>query len=780
MADPTDPTSPVLDTTVPDITGVGDASQKAADAILNMSNTVAQSQNAFSSMSTEMGKVGNIFSDLKSRLSAFGISLNEIKSLTSQQTEQFTLISAAVVGARQSFEGLNGVDSTGLNTFTKQLNDLVRIAKGEGPAATAATEAITNQLKKLGASDSTIAKATSAGITGLSALAQSMLTAADNGLRLQNAIIQMSANTGSLNDVFELAGPNLDNMNALLAKHEQLMSDTTTATGLSADQVQKYYAVLGSVPKALSSLVVGTGNSDKAINMLTATIKLATGTGRKLEDVTNDLKKAFDDYGLTGTEALKFSAQMSEVAGNLGIELDTVKSALQGTADTFKMFATNQRDATNMASGFAAILNNYAGALERTGFSGVQAVSVIKDMIGQVSNLNIAQKAFLSAQSGGPGGLMGGLQIEKMMRDDPAKVVEMVRNQMKKLSGGKITTEAEGLTSQGDAAKYEKQRALLQQGPLGALAKGPQEAARLISMFSELDKGKMTSKDLSNKIVQESIDKGTSIESKSYTAMTAIQGDVSKIRSIMDTGALGMVQKGMAAGTGTGEHGETSVIATNLRSKMKNATEMNNEDISSSLSMATQNKKLVDTTGRSAAAAISRALDTLSNDLPATVKQSLTVLKKTFTSTDTNFEANAAKAKEILLQNMARDKAASATLPANKQAENAAKIAEEQKAVNSIGAAVAAKKLYDLSTVSSRKVNPAGEQVGMAADRAVANKNTVPNPFTSTLGNNATPHGPKTSQSEITVHVDGFCLKCKQEIEGTSQAASLNPVANKT
>ena len=775
MADPVDPVPPG---TAEEITKVGEASQKAADDIANMSNMVISSRASFTGMGTAMNGVSNMFSQLSSSMRGFGISLNEIKSLTSQQREQFTLVSAAVIGARESFTGLANVDTTGLSTFSGQLGELMTTLKNEGPITSKVAEGLADLAKKAGASDSAIAQAGAKGVAGLTALAQSMITAADNGLRLQNAVIQMAGSTGGLKEVFDLAGGGLENMNALLAKHQQVISDAGAATGVHTAQIEKYYAQLGSVPKALSSLVKGSGDADTRVNMLAATMKVATGTGRNYTEVVDDMKTAFKNYGVVGEDALKFSAQMSEVSNNLGVEMDTVRKALIGTADTFKMFAGTQKEASRMSSEFAQVMNTYAGALERTGLSGTQAVEVVKGMTGQLSQLSIAQKAFLSAQTGGPGGLMGSFQIDKMMREGKiSEVFEKVRKQMSQ-QFGKIVTLDEASQSQGAAAQMTKQMMILRQGPLGQFAKTDVEAQRILEGFKEMEKGGPgAAQKLSDNVVQESMDKGTAIQEKSYTVLTEINQGIAALRGNANIGALGMMQKSFAAGSGTGEFGAENNVATRLRGTMAGATNMRADKIRDSLSTDTANKKLVDTSGRSAAAAISSFEKTLSPDaMKDAIKQPLEVLKKAFSATGTDYgEEGIQKAKDDLKAKIEKLKSDAQSMPTNQRGGAMTDIAKGEDALKKIDAyqaAIAAGK-----PASDRNVRPPGAQVGAAAGRAAAAKPATPGggPQPGTVGAASPPGG----KHDIMVHVTGYCLKCKQTIEGGEQSETVNTASGK-
>src|ERR1035441_8570721 len=150
-----------------------------------------------------------------------------------------------------------------------------------------------------------------------------------------------------------------------------------------------------------------------------------------MEDVTKDMVSAFKDYNLTGEGALKFTAQIGELAEKFGVPLSDMQSALISTADAFKMYGDE-------AQGAANIMNEYMGALKNTGLSGSASAEIVNNMTLSIKGLNIAQESFMSSQTGGPGGLLGGFKVEQMLRggkDGLAKVMKMAQQTLEKQMG---------------------------------------------------------------------------------------------------------------------------------------------------------------------------------------------------------------------------------------------------------------------------------------------------------------------------------------------------------
>lgn len=704
---------------VPNLTEATDAADKAAKALDNLRTSSLQAGDSLNSLDQLAGNARSAFNSFNSMLSSYNTSINVTKALTEKQTTQFGLLSNAIIGTRTSFNSLNGIDTSNLSTFADQITYL--------------TETFTNAKSGIGqlvkfAQDSFGKMVPQAiinqGIGAVKSFVMNLAQSADNALRVQNAYIQLSAKTGNLSAVYETAGPHLKNLNDLLEKQTAMTTNAIKATGLAPEVVQNYYAQLGTVPKALESVVQSSGSASKNISMLTATIKLATGTGRSYSDVIDDLKVAFKDYNITGESALQFTSRMGEISNKFGINLDVVRDSLKSTADTFKMFG-------NEAEGSAKILNNYVGSLKSTGLSGDAAVEVVTSMTHAVGNLNIAQKAFLSAQTGGPGGLMGGFQIEKMIREGKLdEVFEKVRTQMQKQFGS-IATLDEASKSQSAAAQLTKQIMLLKQGPLGQFARTDQEAMRILEGFKSKQEGKGVS-DLSNKIVQDNINKGTLIEEKSYTELSRIRGILEGAFETANISNLGFVQKAATIGAGTPL---TSLSEAQRKSKENLSLSMGTAateggNIAQDYATTIKNKTSTSQTGKRMVDSILE-LQKMFGDIASSMKAPLDTLQQIVES-----NKNINNSREL------------------SSLKNETEKAKQQSTVN-----------RDFNTLGTTNRILGLQKIKRPDDnfiQPVVPTNTFDNKSPNKLG-------------DINVHVTGYCLKCKQEIEGGRQAASLNP-----
>ncbi len=545
MADPLDPT--------PDTAAMAEEAAKALNAQNQATNDVVQSMNTLNGVSSV---ARNMFSALNTTMNGYGLSLDKIGSLTDKQAAQFSILTTSIIGTRKAFDGLSGIDPGNIRTFLNQFEEF-QTNLDNSPAFGTVKEkikAVTDMLGSASAPIKDVKNAAQGGLDGLTKYARSFFEAADNGLRLQNVLIQLAGRTGNLGEIYKKAGDNLSDMNSIMAHQNAIISETVKATGLNEKTVEQYYTALGMVPKALSENITGLSSTAKSTNMLTATIQLATGTGRKYEEVISDLHTAFKDYGLVGEDALKFTNRFSDVSTSFGVELEDVRTNLLGAASAFKSFTDAGASAGKMSEGLSGIMNDYVGALKNTDMTGQDAMRVVKGMTDSIAGMSVAQKAFLSSQTGGPGGLMGAFQIEKDLREGKIyKVFDKVRQTMQK-QFGKIVTLDEAANSPAAASQLQKQMLLLQKGPLGSMAKSDQDAYRILESMRAKQDGKspadMGARGLDPNSLSKSIERGAAIESKSKTPVSVVNENVAAIRRAADVIALNVVQKGGTAGLG--------------------------------------------------------------------------------------------------------------------------------------------------------------------------------------------------------------------------------------
>lgn len=639
-------------------------------------------------------------------------SLKKTSDMAASVASAFEKMTPFLLSSQSAF---NGFDTKSFTTATQQVKNL-----------TEATKTMSEMMPKA-------FKSAIGSVTGMiGTLGTNFLQNADNALKLQNAYIMLAARTGGLDDVFDKVSKNGGSFNSILAQQYTLMTNAMNATGVSRESMGEYYTMLGTVPKALESTVVGLENSNDRVSMLTASIKIATGTGRAYTDVVKDLHAAFQLYGLTGERALLFTTRFSEISNKFGIELEDVRNGLLGSANAFHLFANAGAESGRMSEGLANIMNNYVGILKAAGMSGRDATNTVTTMTAAMASMRIEQKAFLSMQSGGPGGLMGGFQIEKMMREGKSEeVFEKMRMVMEK-QFGKIVTLEDASKSQGAATQFEKQRLMLQKGPLGQFAKTDEEANRVLEAWKAKSEGKATT-GLDTNAIQNTMKRGTSIEEKSYTQLTVMSNHLAAIQNSAEITALATLQKNFTTKEGSNPA---------LTAAMAAGGHMPDQD----LDPATMSKKTTKDAASWAAglpAALKATVDAFKKQLPTDTKKHI----------DEELKKTDAEVKTM------KEKASKMTGTEKKKQLDAAQAKEDE-----------AKSNYGWYTGDFDKAKSSGKMMGTAPKTMSDTTGKVISTGTASV---------KGEPINVNVNIIGECPHCKNKIQVGDHAVATNATTGK-
>ena len=328
------------------------------------------------------------------------------------------------------------------------------------------------------------------------------------------------------------------------------MYDAARATNTNLQSVQEYYKSLSQIPGALDKNI---GN----VTALNATLSISKSVHRDAGEVIKDMSTAYNNLGITGETSLNFVARMSDLASKLKVNFNDLKTAIQGTIGSFKGIADANNEANDkMAIGIQQVYGQYVGALKETGMTGEHAATVVENMTKSISNMTLAQKAFLSQQTGGSGGLLGAVQIEKMLREGNYKEVfekakSMIQDQM-----GDIVTQEEALQDEGMATRFIEQRTKLMQNPIlkNFVGGSESDATRVMEMFSKMDKGEIKEQDykeIFSKTTQERITQGENYAAKTYNAVNDINTLLKQSKFIAQTSSVDLFERRFALGTGS-------------------------------------------------------------------------------------------------------------------------------------------------------------------------------------------------------------------------------------
>jgi archaellum component FlaC len=324
-------------------------------------------------------------------------------------------------------------------------------------------------------------------------LSEGFLANAQEAETLNNSFISLSASGGELNKIFDDSG-NLKNITALTAAYSNSVANAADVTGLSVHQSMEFANALKTIPGVMDETITTNKDADTVTTSLIATMQTMTGTGRSQSDVINALNESYDNLSTSQGKITKgaqtgaeFLATVSSIANGLNLRFDDVRKTMDSVAEQFR-FVGNETD------GAAKVLGRYTDALRETGLTSKASGDIIKDMIQNISGLTTGTKAFLSLQSGGPGGLQGSFQIDQLLRNGKLdQVVQMAEKSLKQQFGGRIYNQSEAAASPEAASQFMRQRQLLQSGAFGiGKGLGDDQATRLLEALGKGDIGAAT------------------------------------------------------------------------------------------------------------------------------------------------------------------------------------------------------------------------------------------------------------------------------------------------
>lgn len=689
--------------------------------------------NIFSNQNKIFELVGQSLNNLSSTVNISKEHLRNLSDPTSAINSQFGLLATSALGATDSFKNLASVDTKSLTTYSDQLKGLLDILKSPGSFSGAvveeATSALSRALSGIGVDKNKLTSEMAKGATSFAIFASNVLKSADNGLRLQNALLQLTSSTGDFGELIQDAGQDLSNMNQLLARQSMLISDANKDTNLGTDVLEDYWAELAKIPNILKEINVELPGSSKSINVLSAAIQMSIGSGRQYKDVLSDLKVATIEFGLSTSEAFKFTSKISELSNKLKAPLEDVRNNILNTTKAFKGFADAGDASAKQSESIANIMNRYGESLKNTGMTAQASVNLISQMTSSITNLTVAQKAFLSQQSGGPGGLRGAFNIENMLRKgETDKVFEMVKTQMQKQFGGKIVSLEEATKSDNAASQLQKQMLMLQKGPLAQFAKTDQEAYRVLEAFKNNEKGKGMVSDLSQTAASDQINKGKQIQDLSRTSFGGLKTTLENTRFTANIANFESMQKVFSAGVGT------IVKDTDAQKKMRDSIKSTTSETDKFTSIGKNAASNIDDVQKTAS-----GFKTFVNSTVDGFKQMVGLDK----NKKTDFEQKKVLSEEI--------KASKATI----------------------------KPTFEPSKFSSLNEKTFGEQETaptMVKNAVKINANNVATPQPILTNQVATKDIKEASENfNVKLNVEAICSHCKNSLEISEQAKSVNP-----
>lgn len=356
--------------------------------------------------------------------------------------------------------------------------------------------------------------------------------AIDTTNNLETSLLALHAQAGDLTTTLDKTQSSYGNLTKFTDEYTAAIARTALQTGQSVASVVNYSGQVLKVP-GLYNEIIKTPLGEN-LSFTEAALKATSGTTQDFGETLSIAKTQMLNFNESGEKSLELLSRMYSVSQSLGTPFEYIDSQVKMVAEQFRFLGDNTQ-------GALTIFNSLGDGLKNSGI-GPKAISeIVGDVTGSIGKLDIAQKSFLSAQTGGPGGLQGGYQIEELLANGKIdEVYKKLESTLKDEFGGKITTRKEAATNAGDASQYTKEVAFLTQGPFGQIVKSSEEAAKLLEGF-KTGKTTPTIAPTENQLqagLSKTLDAGTSLQQSQYTELQkiSINTDIFKLYAQKDLG----------------------------------------------------------------------------------------------------------------------------------------------------------------------------------------------------------------------------------------------------
>jgi len=405
--------------------------------------------------------------DIKSvSFAAFITGLESVKGKVLNSIKDIDLFSNAVKGTAVSF-GLLYAAASGRLTINDELVKMGGLADGTSAQMKGMFDNILKIAPEVGEKLGKV-KELVGGAFG-------QVQAAKN---METSLLMNAAASGNLEAAYSSLTGGMKGLSDMTLEFSKLTSEAGTANNLTAAQAANYATQLMKIPGALGLVVDNADAGGNSMGMLDATMKVAAGTFQKFEKVMEDVDLLFLNWNKSGKEALTFVAKMSSAAQSLKMPMDIMRTYVKGVGEQFKFLGDNTNSAID-------IMTRMGPALRKSGLGPDAIGQLVKGMTGAVAQMDVAQMSFISAQTGGPGGLQGGYQIEQQIAEgDVAGVMGKVEDTLRGMFGGQVVTLKQASEDARAAAQYTKQVQMLTTGPL-KIAGSTGEAKAILDAMSK-------------------------------------------------------------------------------------------------------------------------------------------------------------------------------------------------------------------------------------------------------------------------------------------------------
>lgn len=333
---------------------------------------------------------------------------------------------------------------------------------------------------------------------------------------MAQGLFSAAAATGRLSEYASEVGPSFsfDKIEEKMTTLNDMTLEIANANNINISKVRDFAGtLLKTIPNALDQVNNVTISSGKNMNSLDAAMKVAAGTGQNMSEVTSYMTAGYLKFNLSTQKSLENFSAMSAASDKLNLPFSNVKSYIDTAADSFMYFTDNTQSLIN-------VMGKLAPAFQAAKLSPQAITELTSTMVRNINGMALAQRSFLSMQTGGPGGLRGGYEIELLKAQGKFEEIQKKTEQaLRKQFGGQVVTLQEAARDEGAARQLAKQVQLVTTGP----TKVVDTEAQAYKLFEAMRAGTGgAAMETGAEALQNSVERGAKIAENQASTLTTI------------------------------------------------------------------------------------------------------------------------------------------------------------------------------------------------------------------------------------------------------------------
>jgi ABC-type transporter Mla subunit MlaD len=313
------------------------------------------------------------------------------------------------------------------------------------------------------------------------------------------------------------------NIESQLVSFVEQNNNVAKSLNLSIDEINDYSQSLLQVPGAYNKVVEAGTGANKSMTLFEAAIKTGRGTTGDFKDSLAAITTQFELFKQSDEKALDLMSRTYQLSQKLGIGFREMDTMVGGVVEKFATFGNNMQSSIGYVGGLMR-------AFQDTGLGFKPAKEMLDGITNSIYGMDTAQKAFLSSQTGGSGGLRGAFEVDMMMREgNMGEVYKKMEQSLRQQFGGGVVTLEEGAQSDTAAAQLEKQKQFLMSGPFGGIVKSEDQAYRLLEAFEKSGLGGIDIDALSESTsgaLSEALTVSDEMQSKQVDILTSVSNNI--------------------------------------------------------------------------------------------------------------------------------------------------------------------------------------------------------------------------------------------------------------